>query len=135
LRKKQLTFWNKRYFAVAVLAIILGTMLDHFFVTKGFYEFPIRPLPEFFSINIGFTFIVLPIFVVVILHLILQVNHWGRAGIILFVSLLMPVMEKFAEELGLFRHSESWQHIYTFFGYLAFWFVIYGFYRWLEKRG
>lgn len=135
MRKKQLTLWNKRYFACALLAVILGTFLDHYFVSKGIYEFPIRPMPEVVSFNIGFTCIVLPVFVVSILHLIVQVNKWGRVGIILFVSLLMPIFEKFAEELGLFRHSEQWQHIYTFFGYLLFWTVIYGFYRFLEKWG
>ncbi len=134
LQKKRSIFWNKPYFAVAVMAIILGTLLDHFFVTRGMYEFPVRPLPEEFSINIDFTLIVLPIFVVLILHLILQVKKWGRIGIILFVSLLMPVGEKLAEALGLFRHSEQWEHIYSFFGYLIFWSVIYGFYRWLEQR-
>ncbi|MCM3768777.1 CBO0543 family protein [Neobacillus niacini] len=133
LQNKRLTFWNKRYLVVAVVAVILGTLLDHFFVTRGMYEFPVRALPEVFSINIGFTCIVLPIFVVLILHLILQVEKWGRIGIILFVSLLMPIGEKLAEELGLFRHSEQWQHIYTFFGYLLFWTVIYRFYRSLEK--
>lgn len=67
---------------------------------KRLYHFPHRLLPEIFSIHIVFTLIGLPILTMVFLYSLSQVNRWGKAGIILFVSLLMPVFEKIAERLG-----------------------------------
>ncbi|WP_280523729.1 hypothetical protein [Paenibacillus dendritiformis] len=57
-------------------------------------------LPEIFSIHIVFTLIGLPILTMVFLDSLSQVNRWGKADIILFVSLLMPIFEKIAERLG-----------------------------------
>lgn len=98
------------------------------------YEFPVRLLPRIFSINIAFTLIGLPVFVMIFISCISKVNKWGRAGIIFFVSLLMPIFEKFAEVLGFFVHNEQWNHLYTFFGYLLFLTIISAFYQWLEKQ-
>ncbi|MGG1679180.1 CBO0543 family protein [Neobacillus sp. NRS-1170] len=120
--------------ACAVLASLLGSYLDLYFVGKGLYQFPQRPLPEVFSINIAFTLAGLPILVMVVLYCLSQVNKWGKAGVILFVSLLMPILEKLAEELGLFVHSEAWKHFYTFVGYLVFLTIIYRCYMWMEKH-
>nr|WP_240465403.1 sporulation protein [Neobacillus thermocopriae] len=53
---------------------------------------------------------------------------------ILFISLLMPIMERLSEMFGWFAHSEKWEHIYSFFGYMLFLSFIYGFYLWLEKE-
>jgi hypothetical protein len=133
LPKRRLTFWNKHYLACAVLASLLGTYLDHYFVGKGLYQFPLRPFPTIFSVNIAFTLVGLPIFVMIFTHCISQVNGWGKAGIILFVSLLMPILERLAEELGMFVHSNKWEHIYTFFGYLLFLTIITLFFQWLES--
>jgi hypothetical protein len=119
--------------ACAVLASLLGTYLDHYFVGKGLYQFPLRPFPTIFSVNIAFTLVGLPIFVMIFTHCISQVNGWGKAGIILFVSLLMPILERLAEELGMFVHSNKWAHIYTFFGYLLFLTIITLFFQWLES--
>ncbi|WP_338112629.1 CBO0543 family protein [Paenibacillus dendritiformis] len=80
---------------------MLGTYLDLYFVGKGLYHFPHRLLPEIFSIHIVFTLIGLPILTMVFLYSLSQVNRWGKAGIILFVSLLMPIFEKRAERLRL----------------------------------
>ncbi|MCL6574220.1 MAG: hypothetical protein K6T88_21495 [Bacillus sp. (in: Bacteria)] len=96
------------------------------------YQFPLRPWPEIFSINIAFTLIVLPILVFVYLQIINQVNKWGKIGIILFLSLLMPIFEKSAEQFGWFVHSEEWTHLYSFMGYLLFFLFIYSFYHWME---
>lgn len=98
------------------------------------YQFPFRPLPEIFSFNIAFTLVGLPILVVVFLYCMSQVNQWGKAGIILFVSLLMPIFEKLAEELGWFVHSEEWKHVYSFVGYLVFLSIITFYFLWLEKQ-
>jgi hypothetical protein len=134
LRKKPYRFWTNPTLAAVILASLAGTYLDLFFVGKQFYHFPIRLMPDVFSINIGFTLIVLPVMIFVFLKMMNQVNKWGKAGLILFISLLMPIFEKFAEVLGWFEHSEKWEHLYTSFGYLVFLTIIYLFYDWMEKR-
>ncbi|MEH7106752.1 MULTISPECIES: CBO0543 family protein [Bacillaceae] len=133
LPKKRLTFWNKNYVVCAIIATFIATYLDHYFVTKGIYEFPFRPFPELFSFNIGFTGIILPLFIIVFLHILSQVNNWGKAGIILLISLLVPIFEKLSEEFGLFIHSENWQHSYSIYGYLLFLMFIYALSRFLNK--
>lgn len=50
-----------------MLGSLLGTYLDLYFVGKGLYEFPTRPLSPIFSINIAFTLIALPLFTMVFL--------------------------------------------------------------------
>ena len=132
--KKRFTFWNKDSLACAVLGSLLGTYLDLYFVGKGLYHFPHRLFPEIFSIHIVFTLIGLPILTMVFLYCLSQANRWGRVGIIISVSLLMPIFEKIAERLGVFVHSEKWMHLYSFFGYLLFFAIISGVYFWLKKR-
>lgn len=97
------------------------------------YMFPIRPIPEVFSINIAFNLVALPIMIFVYLHLMNRVNNWGKVGIVVFLSLVMPIFERFAELFGFFVHSDAWKHIYSFFGYLLFLTVIYAFSQWMNK--
>lgn len=132
--KKRFTFWNKDSLACAVLGSLLDTYLDLYFVGKGLYHFPHRLLPEIFSIHIVFTLIGLPILTMVFLYCISQANRWGRVGIIICVSLLMPIFEKIAERLGVFVHSDKWMHLYSFFGYFLFFTIISGVYFWLRKK-
>ncbi|MDR7075574.1 hypothetical protein J2Y03_000562 [Neobacillus niacini] len=132
-QKKSLPFLIKEYGPTVFLAILLGTSLDLYFVGKNMYMFPIRPFPEVFSVNIAFTFVALPVLVLVYLKMMKQVSKWGRVGIILFLSLLMPIVERFSELFGLFVHSQEWKHIYTFFGYLIFLSIILLFYRLTNK--
>lgn len=117
-----------------ILAAIIGTFLDHSFVKLGLYEFPFRPYPEIFSVNILFTFIAIPILVFVYLSLMQKINMAGKIGLVLFLSLLMPIFEKISEICGLFVHSVSWKHIYTFWGFIAFFFILYLFDRWVENK-
>jgi hypothetical protein len=124
----------KEYGPAVFLAVLLGTSLDLYFVGKKMYMFPIRPFPEVFSFNSGFTFVVLPILVVVYLIMMNRVTKWGKLGIILFLSLFMPIFERFSELLGLFEHSSEWKHIYSFFGYLVFLSFIFLFYRLTNKE-
>ncbi|MFD0713547.1 CBO0543 family protein [Paenibacillus sp. GCM10027626] len=124
---------NKDSFVCAVLASLLGTYSDLYFVGKGLYHFPHRLLPDIFSIHIVFTLIGLPILTMVVLYCLSQVNKWWRAGLILLVSLLMPILEKLAERLGMFAHSDQWMHEYSFFGYLLFCTIIWGGYSWLSS--
>ncbi|MFJ7730111.1 CBO0543 family protein [Neobacillus sp. NPDC097160] len=130
-QKKQLPF---SYLVSMVLASLLGTYLDLYFVGKQLYQFPMRPFPEIFSINIAFTLVGLPILVMIFLRCISQLNKWGKAGVILFASLLMPIFEKLAEELGWFVHANGWKHLYTCFGYLLFLTIITVFYEGMAKR-
>jgi hypothetical protein len=133
-QKKSLPFLIKEYAPVFVLAILLGTSLDLYFVGKNLYMFPIRPFPEVFSFNIAFTFIGLPILVLVYVMKMKQVNKWGKVGIVLFLSLLMPIFERFSELFGLFEHSSEWRHMYSFYGYLVFFSFIYLFYQLTNKE-
>jgi len=91
-------------------------------------------LPDVFSINIAFPLVGLPILVFVFLRVMNRVNKWGKMGLILFISLLMTIFEKFSELIGWFAHANTWNHLYTFFGYLLFLMIIYSFYMGLAKR-
>ncbi len=122
--KKRYPFWNKDRLACALLSSLVGTYLDLYFVGKGLYQFPHRLLPEIFSINIVFTLIGLPLLTMVFLYCLTHVNTLGKACLILFASLLMSIVEKLAERLGAFVHSDQWIHLYSFFGYLLFLTVI-----------
>ncbi|WP_223820783.1 CBO0543 family protein [Bacillus sp. S3] len=130
LQKRRLPY---RELACMLLGSLLGTYLDLYFVGKSIYQFPIRPLPEIFSINIAFTLVGLPILVLIFVRCLSQVNKWGKAGIILFVSLLMSIFEKLAEAFGWYVHIDGWQHLYTFFGYLLFLSIITLFFEWTAK--
>jgi hypothetical protein len=91
-------------------------------------------MKDTFSINIAFTLGVLPVLVFIFLEVMNQVNRRGKVGLILFISLLMPIFEKFAEVMGWFEHTANWKHHYTFIGYLLFLTLIYLFYTWMKKR-
>ncbi|MEH7076793.1 CBO0543 family protein [Neobacillus drentensis] len=132
--KKRSRFWNNPTLTTIFLSSILATYLDLFFVGKQMYHFPIRPLPEVFSINITFPLAGVPVLAFVFLQVMSRVNKWGKVGLIVFISLLMTIFEKFSELIGWFEHASTWNHLYTFFGYLLFLTIIYSFYRGLEKR-
>ncbi|MGX6444249.1 CBO0543 family protein [Neobacillus sp. K501] len=133
LPKKSSRSWIKAYGPGVLLAALLGTYLDLYLVGTKMYMFPVRPIPEVFSINIAFNLAALPIMIFVYLHLMNQVNNWGKVGIVVFLSLVMPIFERFAELFGFFVHSDEWKHIYSFFGYLLFLTVIFAFSQWMNK--
>ncbi|MCQ6276311.1 hypothetical protein JMM81_15420 [Bacillus sp. V3B] len=116
-----------------LLASLLGTYLDLYFVGKGLYSFPMRPFPEIFSINITFTLVGLPLLIGFFLLICHKVTLWKKVGLILVLSLFMSIIEKKAEAWGLFIHHESWKHIYSFMGYTLYLTVIYSFYSWLKR--
>ncbi|WML26082.1 CBO0543 family protein [Neobacillus sp. OS1-33] len=132
--KKRYRFWINPSLTAVFLATLLATYLDLFFVGKDIYRFPMRPMKDTFSINIAFTLGVLPVLVFIFLEAMNQVNRRGKVGLILFISLLMPIFEKFAEVMGWFEHTANWKHLYTFIGYLLFLTLIYLFYTWMKKR-
>ena len=125
---------KKDYLVTGIFASFIGTYLDLYFVGKGMYEFPNRPLLELFSINISFTLAGLPVFVMLLLYFLSRLTKWGKIALILLVSLLMAVFEKFAEVLGFFQHGDEWKHLYTFFGYLLFLLIIAVFFHWLKEE-
>jgi hypothetical protein len=113
-----------------VYASWLGTYLDLYFVGKGIYSFPVRPFPSIFTINIAFTLIGLPIFIMFFLYMMESLRRWEK-GVLLFVlSLGMMLVEILAEAIGWFVHHEQWKHMYTFFGYFLFMSIVWKFYRW-----
>src|SRR4051794_38030919 len=133
-QKKQCHFWIKiasSLFPAILLASLIGTYLDLYFVGRGLYFFPIRPLPDIFSINIAFTLIGLPLLIGFFLLICHKITAWKKVGLIIVFSLLMSITEKNAEALGFFIHDESWKHIYSFFGYTLYLTGIYSFYDWL----
>ena len=127
LRKKLSRYWTdsiRNKMPTVLLSMLIGTYLDLFFVGKGIYTFPVRPLPTIFSINIFFPLIGLPIFTVGFLHLCQKVKRWNKPVLIFLLSLIMATFEKFAEKIGYFSHIETWKHSYSFFGYLIFLLII-----------
>ncbi|MFP5116355.1 CBO0543 family protein [Bacillaceae bacterium C204] len=132
--KKRFRFWTNPSLAAVFLASLVATYLDLYFVGKHLYRFPMRPMPTIFSINIAFLLVVLPVLVFVFLRVMDHVNKWGKVGLIVFISLLMPIFERLSEVMGWFEHAENWEHIYSFFGYLLFLTFIYSYYCWMAKR-
>ncbi|GLB61601.1 CBO0543 family protein [Cytobacillus sp. NCCP-133] len=133
-QKKPSRFGIKRYIPAMLLASLLGTYLDLYYVGKQLYHFPIRPLPSIFSIHIGFTLVALPITMIVILNFLQRCRIWLRILFVLCLSLLMAVMEKAAENMGLFVHAEEWNHMNTFAGYCLFIGLIYAFHGWMNRE-
>ncbi|RTR28838.1 hypothetical protein EKG37_16490 [Robertmurraya yapensis] len=118
---------------VVLLASLIGTYLDLFFVGKELYSFPYRPFPTIFSVNIAFTLIVLPLGVLLYLYICDKLTERNTFLFIVLIGLLASVLERVAEDLGLFIHSTSWKHFYSFFGYSAFLWLVYSLYQWMKK--
>ncbi|GAA2699294.1 hypothetical protein GCM10009865_05180 [Aeromicrobium ponti] len=133
-QKKPSRFGIKSYIPAMLLASLLGTYLDLYYVGKKLYYFPIRPLPSIFTINIGFTLLVLPITMLVLLKVLQWWKGWLRVLFILCISLAMAVMEKAAERMGLFVHADDWNHLNTFVGYCVFIGLIYAFNVWMNRE-
>ena len=108
------------YLPAILLAMVLGTYLDLYFVGKNLYEFPIRPYPEVFSINIAFTLIILPLLIGLFLYLADKMSRRNRLVSTLFLSALVPFIESKAVQFGYFHHGDQWSHMYSFIGYFLF---------------
>ncbi len=118
------------YFPPILYASLLGTYLDLYFVGKHVYEFPIRPFPEVFSINIAFTLFILPLTIWAFLFLVDKMLIWSRLVFILILSIFAPTMEILAVRLGFFRHGDQWSHVFSFFGYFMFLLLIWMIFKW-----
>jgi hypothetical protein len=124
---------NKAYFCTLLLASFIGTYLDLWMVGKGFYSFPARPFPTIFSINILFTLCILPIFSFFIVYLFKRINGALQLLVTILVSIIISIFEHYFEQLGLFVHSNEWNHWYSTLGYFIFILLIWKFYKWLSK--
>ena len=124
----------RRYMPAMLLASLLGTYLDLYFIGKGMYYFPIRPFSAIFSINILFTLAVLPIFMIPLLKIMQSLKGWIKGTFVLSISLVMAALEKLAEDMGMFVHSENWHHLYTFLGYSVFIGLISAFHGWINRK-
>lgn len=133
LPKRQFFYNAGSYPPAILLASLLGTYSDLYFVGKGMYEFPIRPFPTVFSINIAFTLFGLPLFTWLYLILMKRMNRWRRLVFILFLSLTIPALEKMSEHWGFFQHSNQWSHIYSYVGYFLFFVMIWKVFNWSKN--
>jgi hypothetical protein len=118
------------YLPAILLAALLGTYLDLYFVGKNLYEFPVRPFPEVFSINIAFTLIILPLLMGIYLYLVDKVSRRNRLIFTLFLSALVPFIERKSVQFGFFSHGDQWNHMYSFIGYFLFLLLIWQFFKW-----
>ena len=133
LPKRQSTHNALLYLPAIVVASLLATYLDLYFVGKNYYDFPIRPFPEIFSINIVFTLVILPLGIWLFLYLVDKMSKWSRLIFTLFLSALVPFIEKKAVQLGFFHHEDQWNHIYSFIGYFLFLLLIWKMFKWRKK--
>ncbi|MFE8694861.1 CBO0543 family protein [Cytobacillus sp. FJAT-53684] len=121
------------FLPVILLSSLYGTYLDLYFVGKGMYSFPVRPLPEIFTINLAFTLIGLPLMTLLFLSICNKMKNWKIVVFILVLSLIMAVFEKQAEVLGFFVHHHSWKHLYSLFGYSLYLTIILLFDRFIRR--
>ncbi|WP_305367883.1 CBO0543 family protein [Bacillus sp. V3B] len=115
------------------MASWIGTYLDLYFVGKQVYQFPKRPFPDIFSINIAFTIVGLPLYIFLFLYLSNKMSSLTRVVFIITLSLFITVIEKQAEVFGLFTYSNQWKHYYSFIGYILFMLMIWKFYKWRSR--
>ena len=132
---QKILFSNRRipYFVTIATAALLGTFLDFFYVSNGYYEFPIRPFPNIFSINIAFTFCILPMLTWLYLLSMMKINKLERFIVILMICFIVPIGEMISEELGLFRHGDSWNHSISFIGYFLYLIIIWKLFQSLNR--
>lgn len=133
LPKRRFNYLSKNIIVSVIMVTLLGNLLNFLFVTMEFYKFPFRPLSDTFSINILSSFIGLPLLVYLFLLTETQVSKWGRIGIILFLSLLIAIFEKFAEVCGVFVHSVHWNHLYIFVEYFLLLLMSSAINNWVKK--
>lgn len=135
-RKSNLRSWHKArsgktrrksYLPSMIFASWLGTYLDLILVKKQLYSFPVRLFPGVFDIHILFTLLVLPFLTAICLSLFQRLHTWQRWLAIL--GIIAAYTEQVSESLGWFVHSSEWRHIYSFFGYSLFLWLVWRFHQ------
>ncbi|WP_243293136.1 CBO0543 family protein [Bacillus sp. FJAT-47783] len=120
---------NVALIATVLFASLLGTYLDLIFVHNGFYTFPKRLFPQTFSINILFTLVILPLITALFLMLMGKSCYFVRAILLYLIGVLAYFIEQIAENIGVFEHAPKWNHLYSLFGYIFFFYMMWKFYR------
>lgn len=133
LQKKQ-SFSDKSkerqaYIIAALFSSITGTYLDLFFVGIGMYHFPMRLFPEIFTINIAFTLLILPVSVILFLYAANRMRFLPRVIMTFCITTAIIFIEKVSKQLGWFAHHPDWNHAYSFFGYMLFFIIVWGIFR------
>jgi len=123
----------KSYVCTLVFASLICTYLDLWLVGKGYYAFPVRPLPGIFTVNVLFTLFILPISTFIVIFWFNRMGSFQKLLWSIILSLAMAASELYFEKLGLFAHSHAWNHIYSVFGYFIFIQAVWYFYKWLNK--
>ncbi|WP_407638643.1 CBO0543 family protein [Aneurinibacillus migulanus] len=144
-RKSSLQLWHKKrsfppqrnrqnsiqkYVPAMIFSSWLGTYADLIMVEQQMYSFPIRPFPALFSINIAFTVFLLPITTAFFLYYVEKLNTTQRFIVVLLLGFFMPLVEQLSEKVGWFNHSSEWRHLYSFFGYIFFMWLVCKFHFW-----
>jgi hypothetical protein len=111
----------------------LGTYLELFLTGKQLYRFDKRPFADIFTIDIRFTLVGIPLFTLFILYITKRMTFVYKVLFITIVSAIMTITEKLLGKLAWITYSEEWHHIYSFFGYFAFSFLILLLFRWLSS--
>ncbi|MGV3465443.1 MAG: CBO0543 family protein [Heyndrickxia sp.] len=119
-QKKPSLISIKAFVPSILVAALIGTYLDLYFVGKDIYAFPKRPFPATFQLNIAFTLIGLPIISCIFLVIQNLLRTWLKIWLILIISLYMSLFERVSETFGFFTHIDSWKHTYSFVGYLCY---------------
>ena len=135
-RKKPFPYWNRafgQYLPTILFGSITATYLDLYFTGKKVYSFPIRPFPEIFSINILFTLVGIPIFILCFLFVVKKMSIYMKTGLLFVLSLFAAIFEKSAEKWGFFLHTNDWNHYYTIVGYF-FYLTFLLFFFWLTRK-
>lgn len=132
LPKKQ-SFFKNQLVTIYLLACVIGTYLDLYFVGKGFYSFPSRLFPDTFNINIVFTLGILPLFTFLLILAMKKMSPFTRWSFILVTSIIIAFIEVISERFGVFIHTEQWKHYYSLIGYFIYIVFMWNFYKWQEK--
>ncbi|KIL37344.1 hypothetical protein SD71_01290 [Cohnella kolymensis] len=111
----------------------LGTYLELFLTGKQLYTFEKRPFADIFTIDIRFTLLGIPLFALFILYITKSMGFVYKLLFITIVSAVMTITEKLLGKLEWITYSEQWQHIYSFFGYIAFSFLMLLFFKWVSS--
>ncbi len=84
--------------------------------------------------NVLFTLFALPIFTIVVVHFLQQMQLLDRILSVLILSFLMTFVEILSEKIGWFVHSPDWRHYYTFIGYFLFMWIVLHYHRFIYTK-
>ncbi|WP_408006329.1 CBO0543 family protein [Pseudalkalibacillus sp. A8] len=122
------------YFVVVLAGTLSCTYLELLFSGLGFYSFPQRPFPQLFPIDIRFTLIGIPVLTSFVLFALTVLEKQSRIVFIVVISFIMMVGEMVGEKVGLLEHSAHWSHVFSFFGYMLFFMMLWLLFKWSVRK-